>query len=138
VTSLPKDSSYKPLLAWSAVALWVIVIFLFSNQPYSGAVTEAYLGDANVPVRKLAHMFEYAVLFLLTRYAVSATDFSTGWESTRLCVAAYMFCLGNAFFDEWHQSMVPGRSATLSDTTVDMCGAMIAWIVVYFLVRKNK
>lgn len=138
MTSLSKSSIYKPLLAWIAVAVWVVIIFLFSNQAHSGAVTEAYLGDANVPVRKFAHMFEYAVLFLLTRYAVSKSEFSTGWESTRLSLSAYMFCLGNAFFDEWHQSMVPGRSATLSDATVDMCGAMIAWVAVYFLVRNKN
>ena len=138
MTSLPKDSSYKPLLAWSAVAVWVMVIFLFSNQAHSGAVTEAYLGDANVPIRKLAHITEFAILFLLTRYAVSTCEFSNGWENTRLSLSAYMFTLGNAFFDEWHQSMVPGRSSTLSDATVDMCGAMIAWVVIYCLVRFKK
>ncbi len=138
MTSLPKDSSYKPLLAWTVVWIWVIVIFLFSNQPHSGAVTEAYLGDANVPVRKFAHMFEFAVLFLLTRFAVSKSDYSQGWEPARLSLSAYMFTLGNALFDEWHQSLVPGRSSTLSDATVDMCGAMIAWAVIYLLAKFKK
>ncbi len=138
MTSLPNDTSYKPFLAWGAVGMWVLVIFLFSNQAHSGAVTEAYLGDANVPVRKFAHMFEYAVLFVLTRYAVSKSAFASGWGNVRLSLFAYLFCLGNAFFDEWHQSFVPGRSATLSDATVDMCGAMIAWVAVYLLVRIKK
>ena len=136
--SVSKDSWKKTYVAWIAVCLWIVVIFLFSNQPHSGAVTEAYLGDANVPVRKLAHLTEYAVLFVLSRFAVSTSDFSLGWGSTRLGVAAYMFCLGNALFDEWHQSLVPGRSSTLSDATVDMCGAMVAWVVVYFLSRRKK
>ncbi len=69
--------------------MWVAVMFLFSHQAHSGAVTEAYLGDANVPVRKFAHMFEYAVLFLLTRYAVSKSTFATGWGNVRLS----LFCV---------------------------------------------
>lgn len=136
--SVSKDSWKKTYIAWIVVCLWIIVIFLFSNQPHSGAVTEAYLGDANVPVRKIAHLSEYAILFVLSRFAVSASEFSKGWGSTRLSVASYMFCLGNALFDEWHQSLVPGRSATLSDVTVDMCGAMLAWVVIYFLSRRKK
>lgn len=136
--SVSKDAWKRTYIAWIAVCVWIAVIFLFSNQPHSGAVTEAYLGDANVPVRKLAHMTEYAILFLLTRYAVSVSEFSSGWGLTRLSVASYMFSLGNALFDEWHQSLVPGRSATLSDAAVDMCGAMLAWVVIYFLSRRKK
>ncbi|MCC6978035.1 MAG: VanZ family protein [Candidatus Melainabacteria bacterium] len=136
--SVSKDSWKKTYLAWIAVCAWIVIIFLFSNQPHSGAVTEAYLGEANVPIRKLAHMSEFAILFLLTRYAVSVSEFSCGWGRTRLSVASYMFCLGNALFDEWHQSLVPGRSATLSDAAVDMCGAMLAWVVVYFLAKTKK
>lgn len=136
--SVSGDSWKKTYVAWIAVCLWIIVIFLFSNQPHSGAVTEAYLGDANVPVRKIAHISEYAILFVLSRFAVTASEFSKGWRRTRLSVASYMFCLGNALFDEWHQSLVPGRSATLSDVTVDMFGAMLAWVVIYFLSRRKK
>ncbi len=138
MTSFSKDSTTKAYLAWLAVAVWIIVIFLFSNQAHSGAITEAYLGDANVPVRKCAHMIEFAILFLLTRFAVCASEFSTGWDSTRLSMAAYMFTLGNALFDEWHQSLVPGRSSTLSDATVDMVGAMIAWVVILILTRRKQ
>jgi len=136
--SMPDQSWKKTYIAWAVVCIWIGIIFLFSNQPHSGAVTEAYLGDANVPVRKLAHMTEFAILFILTRIAVSKSEFSSGWGSTRLSVASYMFSLGNALFDEWHQSLVPGRSATLSDVTVDMCGAMIAWVVVYFFSIRTK
>jgi len=45
------------------------VIFAFSNQANSGELTEHVLGDMNVPIRKCAHMFEYAVLFWLTRWS---------------------------------------------------------------------
>lgn len=138
MTSLPGQISQKPLFAWSAVVVWIAVIFLFSHQAYSGAITETYLHDANIPIRKLAHITEFAILFLLTRHAMSQSNFSTGWGNTRLSVAAYLLTLANALFDEWHQSLVPGRSSTLSDATVDMCGAMLAWLAIYVLSKIKK
>lgn len=138
MTSLSRQKTNRPLLAWLAVAIWIGVIFLFSHQAYSGAITEEYLHDANIPIRKLAHITEFAILFLLSRFAISQSSFSSTWGNTRLSVAAYVFTLANALFDEWHQSLVPGRSATLSDAAVDMLGAMIAWAAVYFLVRNRK
>ncbi len=138
MTSLPKQTNAKAKLAWSAVAVWILVIFLFSHQAYSGAITESYLHDANIPVRKLAHITEFAILFLLSRYAISKSTFSSLWSNTRLSAVAYVFTLANALFDEWHQSFVPGRSATLSDTAVDMFGAMLAWVACYLLVKFRK
>jgi|JYMV01.1.fsa_nt_gi VanZ family protein len=138
MTSLPIESLRKPHVAWLSVAVWIAVIFLFSHQAYSGAFTESYLHDANIPIRKLAHITEFGILFLLSRFAISQSRFSSGWGNTRLCVAAYVFTLANALFDEWHQSFVPGRSATLSDATVDMCGAMLAWIAVFLILKLKR
>lgn len=128
----------KALVAWLAVAGWMAIIFLFSHQAYSGAVTEAYLHDANIPVRKLAHITEFAVLFLLLRHALSQSRFASEWSGRRLSVAAYLFALANALFDEWHQSLVPGRSSTLSDCVVDMSGAMLAWLAIYAIIKFKK
>lgn len=138
MTALPTTSLRKPVIAWAAVAVWIIVIFLFSHQANSGAITETYLHDANVPIRKLAHLTEYAVLFCLSRFALSQSAFSSTWGNTRLSIGAYVFTLANALFDEWHQSFVPGRSATLSDATVDMCGAMLAWVAIYILLKAKS
>lgn len=50
----------------------MIVIFAFSHQPYSGKVTEKYFGGANVPIRKMGHVTEFMVLFLLVRWALTS------------------------------------------------------------------
>jgi len=60
------------LVRWSCVVVWMIVIFAFSHQPYSGKVTEKYFGGANVPIRKMGHVTEFMVLFLLVRWALTA------------------------------------------------------------------
>jgi VanZ family protein len=128
----------KRTLSWLAVAVWFAVIFAFSHQAHSGAVTEEYLHDYNVPVRKLAHVTEFAIMFTLIRLAVSVDAVKRHWSSNRLNMIAYFLTLACACFDEWHQSMVPGRSATLSDTVVDSFGAMIAWIIFYLIQLKRK
>lgn len=128
----------KRTLSWVAVAVWFAVIFAFSHQAHSGAVTEEYLHDYNVPVRKLAHITEFAIMFSLIRFAASVDAVKRHWSSNRLNVVAYLLTLLCAFFDEWHQSMVPGRSATLTDTVVDSFGAMIAWTVFYSVQRMRK
>lgn len=102
---------------WLPPLLWMLLIYLFSAQAHSGRITENYLHEANVPVRKLAHMAEYAVLALLYRRALAGN-----WWALVLTVLY-------AASDEWHQSFVPGRSASPVDVLVDAGGAITALLV---------
>ena len=138
------------------------VIWLFSEQPHSGAMTEKFLGDWNIAVRKLAHMSEYAILFWLVRRALVETartprreeiaapacngedcspvlsqedasprpthNASSGIPSGSI---AFVLSVVYALTDEWHQSFVPGRSATIADTLVDAAGAGLGWATLY-------
>ncbi len=116
------------LLRWACVIVWMAVIFFFSAQPHSGEVTKQYLGGLNVPIRKAAHMTEYAILFLLSRWAAFGTTGSTNlraWLPVLLSVAY-------ACTDEFHQSFVPGRSAQFSDVLVDSTGVLLAVIFCKF------
>lgn len=125
----------KPAFRWFLVIAWMGVIFAFSNQANSGEMTEQVLGDMNVPIRKCAHMFEYAVLFWLTRWA-SMTIRRPGFIVPGMF--AFLLCLLYASTDEWHQSFVPGRSAQLQDVAVDMAGSLIAaFLVPYFFAVKS-
>ncbi len=123
---------------WVLALAWMIVIFAFSNQANSGAVTETYLQDANVPVRKLAHMFEFALLAILVQRAL-ATDaiqdqvLKLSWKTNLLALG---FAVLYALSDEWHQSFVVGRSSSIYDAGVDTCGAVLG-LLIAFLIRKK-
>jgi VanZ family protein len=39
--------------------------------------------------------------------------------------------------DEWHQSYVPGRSPDVRDVVADTVGAVLAMLVVAWLVRRG-
>ena len=124
--------SRQIVIAWLYVVAWMIVIFAFSHQANSGAVTEEYLHDANIPVRKLAHVSEFAILFILSLRAMAR---SLPVAKTALSLDFYAFVLSflYASSDEWHQSFVPGRSAKFEDVLVDMTGVIAAWLFVLAL-----
>lgn len=125
----------KPAFRWLLVIAWMGVIFAFSNQAHSGEVTEQLLHDLNVPIRKCAHMFEYAMLFWLSRWASMTIRRPSFLVPGML---ALFICLLYAASDEYHQSFVPGRSAQIQDVAVDMAGSLIAaFLVPYFFVVKS-
>ena len=96
------------LSLWAPVAAWCGVIFAFSATPdlHSGL---AY----DFPLRKAAHMAEYAILFALARRAMGD---ARGFAFTLLYAAS----------DELHQSFVPGRHGAWTDVLVDGAGALLA------------
>lgn len=114
---------------WIALSLiWMAVIFGFSHQANSGAMTEAVLGDANVLIRKSAHVTEYAVLFCLYWQVLKRLSFWSGKTALKLLLTLIMVAL-YAKSDEWHQSFVPGRSSSDLDVLVDTAGGVIGLVV---------
>jgi len=106
---------------WLPVALWMALIFLFSSQPNSGAITQQYFGNANLVLRKSAHVFEYFVLYLLSYRAFrNSGGFYFHCSSLLACALSFIYSIS----DEWHQSFVPGRSAGVSDVLVDGLGIL--------------
>lgn len=72
--------------------------------------------------RKAAHMFLYFVMALLASFALSLL---VRRLSARTGLAL-LVCAVLASLDEYHQTMVPGRSGEIRDVLVDCSGAAIA------------
>lgn len=121
--------SYYINLAFTLI--WMVVIFAFSHQAHSGRITEEYLGDANIPVRKLAHMTEFALLYILTFRTLFEAKFKALQSTKLLSLTSFILTVGYAASDEWHQSFVPGRSSQLTDVLVDATGALAALLLVW-------
>ncbi|MBX9693052.1 MAG: VanZ family protein [Cyanobacteria bacterium] len=125
------------------LVLWLLVIFAFSSQAHSGAVTEAYLGDFNVLVRKLCHVSEYFILCLLFYWNLSPgsggkkVGGAAGALRCHPVVLSIVLTILYSVSDEWHQSFVPGRSASASDVMVDCVGVVIASVILTSLRRRN-
>lgn len=90
------------------------VVYALSAQPD----LNSGLGTADLIGRKLVHMAEFGVLFLLWLRA-------TRWRSP---VLATVLALAWAAADEIHQTTVPGRHGAPLDVVIDMTGIAIAWV----------
>jgi len=120
--------------------IWMAVIFAFSNQAYSGRITEAYLGQANVPIRKLGHVSEFAFLSFLYFQTIACFRQKSPLRPAVQATFALLLAFLYACTDEWHQSYVPGRSASFSDVLVDTSGVVIAQSFILFFIwwRRKK
>lgn len=87
-------------------------------------------------IRKAAHVTEYAVLALLLYRAFVHTVF----QSRRLLSAGVVLlaCTAYAASDEFHQSFVPSRTASLRDVMIDLCGATIAVLLYWSIGTRSR
>ena len=132
------------------ILLWCALIFFMSSEiaddsaKRSGGIINkmasiaASLFGTNEPdpslidvyefyLRKLAHMFLYFVLALLSVCFLSTYP----TERVKILLYSLAFCLFYAITDEIHQLFVEGRSGSFKDVMIDMCGTLTARLLVW-------
>ena len=103
------------LTLWGPVVLYLGGITWLSHQP--GLRPPANLPDW------LLHGAEYGGLAALLARALRGTRGAFGSMAAAMAAAG---CLAFAVLDEYHQSFVPGRDASLRDVAADSVGAALA------------
>ena len=129
---------------WLPALIWLGVIFLASTDLMSAEHTSRFLGpflrwlkpdvtaDAIVKVqlflRKVAHLTEYAILAtLLWRAVYSGTNLKI--KISTLFVTVWAVSTLIAIADEFHQSLVASRTASIGDVRIDMIGAVVGLLI---------
>ena len=145
-----------PAFLWryGPVVAWVCFIFFASTSSFSAAntsriirplllwlspgISEAAIAEAHFLVRKAAHFTEYAVLALLAARAFGASPRRGLKRRWWLASFALVACV--ALSDEYHQSFVPSRTASLYDSLIDMAGgaAALACAALWLALRRKK
>ena len=126
---------------WLPVLVWMIFIFVGSTDLlsaehtsrfiapflrwFSPDVSDATIASVQLVVRKCGHLTEYAILAALLLRALRVVG-------PALIVAAIF-----AGLDEFHQSFVASRTASLSDVAIDCAGALMG-LAIYSLFRNRK
>jgi len=135
---------------WPAIA-WCTIIFLASTDGLSTDHTSRYF----VPLfhwlfppmsydtidfihhlfRKFAHFVEYFIFFLLLYRGVRAgrRGFHWSWGLVAWAIAAIY-----SLSDEFHQTFVPSRGASIWDSLLDSVAALVALLVVFLLYRYHR
>lgn len=119
VTSRPNKAD-KARIAWSLVALYASLIFFLSSLPGSNPVLQGltkYVWD------KLLHLSEYLFLGILLVRALALSFKYRSFE--HLVFMAFVFGSLYGLSDEWHQSFVPLRQASLYDWMADSIGNLL-------------
>jgi VanZ family protein len=130
-------SRYLPLL------LWLSFISFASTSEFSGentsrivrplvlwlfpATSEATLQVIHFVVRKMAHLTEYAVLGVLAARSLSTS--SVRFVKQHWVLLVFLLILIYSLLDEYHQSFVPSRTASLYDSMIDCVGGFTALMV---------
>jgi VanZ family protein len=137
---------------WLPVLVWVGVIFLGSTDPMSAEHTSRFivpflrwlkpnisaetLASIHFILRKCAHVGEYAVLaLLLLRAATLMTNFRRSIPI--LYVNVLGVCLFVAATDEFHQTFVASRGASVTDIMIDS-GGVILGLLIASIFRMNR
>ncbi|MCR5097976.1 MAG: VanZ family protein [Lachnospiraceae bacterium] len=92
------------------------------------------------PVRKGAHMTEYAVLCMLlvgTMYKAGKKD-GQEHENRRIFAIYWLISTVYAATDEFHQTFVPGRSGEVKDVCFDSAGALIGVFLAIIIINVIK
>jgi len=98
-----------------------ILLWLFPN------ISEARLASIQFLIRKAGHVTEYAILaFFLRRALVTSSKLfiQRHWfELALLIIVCY------ALLDEFHQSFVPSRTASIYDSAIDVIGGLTLLLI---------
>ena len=98
---------------------------------------EAFADKWDHPIRKAAHMAEYAILGAL----LCALLISWPFDLRKALYAAILIGIFYAATDEFHQLFVPGRAGMLSDVGIDSVGVVIGSLLsrgMHLLAGKTK
>ncbi len=103
----------KILNLWLPVIIWMGLIFFLSSIPdLQSGLEKTY----DLILRKIAHLTEYGVLFMLLSRPLNK---SLKW--------VLFFSILYSFSDEFHQSFVPGRNMALADICFDSAGVFLGY-----------
>lgn len=104
-----------------------IVDIIDFNDNMSEEEYEHMVSVLHTPVRKAAHMSEYAILaFLIYVPLLINVRFK---KISGYFLATMSVCLIYAITDETHQLFVPGRDGRITDVIIDTIGSMIAALI---------
>ena len=149
-TGSASSSTPKRVWRYGPLVLWLIVISIFSTAEFSSISTSGLIGPLllwlfpdlsesrlaalHFLIRKAGHLSEYAILALLARRAFVTS--SRANIQRRWFEFALLLVTGYALLDEFHQSFVPSRTASIYDSAIDVAGGLT--VLLLFKVYEKR
>jgi VanZ family protein len=131
-------SRYLPLVTW------LVFISVASSDSFSANNTSRIIGPLvlwlfpntspetmaviHLVTRKVAHFTEYAILAYLAARAFRGSP--RRGIANRWFIISLALVVCYALLDEYHQSFVPSRTASIYDSFIDMTGGLVALLII--------
>lgn len=114
--------------------LYMIAVWVMSSLP-DDIILNLPSSSVDRFVKEALHLVEFAILYMLFVAALAANHKLTKNLSLVAAIGACLF----GVIDEFHQSFVPYRSATLIDVIKDFIGVLAAYfhIMYHYFYRKH-
>jgi len=133
------------LWGWGPVLGMMALLFVASAQPkyeppggsdtvYFSGVVPVFPDGWDFLIKKSSHVLVYGLFAVLTQRALLLH----GWAVQRAAVMAVLLVVGYALTDEFHQSFTPGRRASFLDIGFDTLGALVAVLLVGYLLARRQ
>lgn len=123
----------------NGIALWLGGHLIDGFQQMSDVEKLAAIHAWTYPIRKAAHVTEYAVLGGLLvatfRQAAVLHDAAAAHMPLKVWAGAIIIAVLYACTDELHQVFVPGREGQPTDVLIDTAGILVGSLVVMCVVR---
>jgi len=148
---MERQSLARFLSRYAPLVIWLAFISFASSDGFSASntsrviepivrwlfphISQAHLESIHFLTRKLAHFSEYALLAILAVRAFRSSPnphLKRRWFLVSLAIIVLY-----ALLDEYHQSFVPSRTASVFDSFIDMSGGLTALVVIWLRRRKD-
>jgi VanZ family protein len=137
---------------WFPVFLWICFVFWMSTGMFSAQNTFLFFEPLlrffvpsishkeiiffHIILRKIAHLTEYFISgFLLFRAFRNGSDKKREW---RWAISSLLVVVVIAVSDEFHQSFVATRTASIVDVGIDIFGGFLAQSVSVLMCQRQK
>jgi VanZ family protein len=134
------------------VIFWMGFIFWLSTETFSSPKTFSFMETAlrfffpeispreadliHAMIRKSGHVMEYFILGLLLLRAFRGGSIGPwNWRRSFFAVILVALCAAG---DEFHQSFVSTRTASVLDVVLDIAGGVLAQFAIIFWLRYRK
>jgi VanZ family protein len=125
---MPGTKRYSSAVTrWLPAVTIMVIIFVFSSIP---SEEMPHFGGMDFFVKKLGHLAGYALLAFALLWGL-------GLQTPGAPLKAWLLAVVYAATDEFHQSFVPGRNASILDVGIDALGALVG-ILPVLMWRKTR
>ncbi|HKP38315.1 MAG TPA: VanZ family protein [Pyrinomonadaceae bacterium] len=152
--ALDESSSFRftnRLWRYGPVVAWATLIFIGSSNLLSASHTSAFLvrplqylfpsakpetlATIHFTIRKGGHLAEYFILAVLAARAFRTSSHAV--LRARWFWASLLLVIAYALFDEFRQSFVSARTASIYDSMIDSAGGLIGLLFYWWRAKRG-